>query len=125
VTFSLLASSTICILITLMLELLPPHIAGPLLVVTMVPWGVVGWTFPPAQASRIVAAAPELANLTLPLNMSAMYFGVAAGAFLGGLALEFVPAAELGLIAAAFPLAALALTFARRGVPVLAAEPGE
>jgi DHA1 family inner membrane transport protein len=125
VTFSLLASSTICILITLMLELLPAHIAGPLLVVTMVPWGVVGWTFPPAQASSIVATAPDLANLTLPLNMSAMYFGVAAGAFLGGQALEIVPAAELGLIAAAFPLAALALMLVRRRTPVLAAEPGE
>ena len=93
----------------------------------MVPWGVVGWTFPPAQASRIVAAAPELANLTLPLNMSAMYFGIAAGAFLGGQALKLVPAAELGLVAAAFPLMALALVAARarRSAPVLAAEPGE
>jgi MFS transporter, DHA1 family, inner membrane transport protein len=125
VVFSLLASSTICILMSAMLEFLPSHIAGPLLIVTMVPWGVVGWTFPPAQASRIVAAAPELANLTLPLNMSAMYFGIAAGAFLGGQALQIVPAADLGLIAAAFPLAALALMLARRSAPVLAAEPGE
>jgi DHA1 family inner membrane transport protein len=127
VVFSLLASSTICILITVMLELLPLHISGPLLVITMVPWGVVGWTFPPAQASRIVAAAPDLANLTLPLNMSALYFGVAAGTFLGGQALKLMPAANLGLVAAAFPLLALAVVLAkgRRSVPALAAEPGE
>jgi DHA1 family inner membrane transport protein len=127
VVFSLLASATICILITLMLELLPPHIAGPLLVITMVPWGAVGWTFPPAQASRIVAAAPELANLTLPLNMSALYFGIAAGAFLGGQVLKLMPAANLGFVAAAFPLLALAvvLTKMRRSVPALATEPGE
>ena len=53
------------------------------------------------------AAAPDVANLTLPLNMSSMYFGVAAGTFLGGQLLKVIPAAELGLVAAAFPLVAL------------------
>jgi DHA1 family inner membrane transport protein len=132
VVFSLVASSAICILLTLVLELLPPEIAGPVLIVMMVPWGVVGWTFPPAQASRIVGHAPQLANLTLPLNASAMYFGIAAGSFLGGQMLKVAPAAELGLVAAAFPLAALAILFAnaRFRKPSLAtapavAEPGE
>jgi predicted MFS family arabinose efflux permease len=127
VTFSLIASSTICILISLGLALLPSSIAGPLLVVMMVPWGIVGWTFPPAQASRIVAAAPEVANLTLPLNMSAMYFGVAAGSFLGGQVLKVLPAAELGLVAAAFPLASLPILFAhfRSRRAALAPQPGE
>src|SRR5262245_40496984 len=90
VTFSLIASSTICILISLILELLPAWIAGPLLIAMMVPWGIVAWTFPPAQASRIVVAAPDVANLTMPLNMSAMYFGIAAGSFLGGQLLKVV-----------------------------------
>jgi DHA1 family inner membrane transport protein len=107
VTFSLIAAATMCVAMTLALELLPSSIAGPLLIAMMVPWGVVGWLFPPAQASRIVAAAPDVANLTLPLNMSSMYFGVAAGTFLGGQLLKLIPAAELGLVAAAFPLVAL------------------
>jgi predicted MFS family arabinose efflux permease len=85
---------------------------GPLSVATIVPWGVVGWTFPPAQARRIVAATPELANLTLPLSMSALYFGIAAGAFLGGQVLKVMPAANLGLVAAAFPALALAVVLA-------------
>src|SRR5262245_18040211 len=107
VTFSLIACTALCVLISLALRFLPPSIAGPLLIIGMVPWGIVAWLFPPAQASRIVAAQPDVANLTLPLNMSSMYFGVAAGTFLGGQLLKVIPAAELGLVAAAFPLVAL------------------
>jgi predicted MFS family arabinose efflux permease len=107
VTFSLLACACLCILISLGLNVLPSSIAGPLLIIAMVPWGIVAWLFPPAQASRIVAAQPDVANLTLPLNMSSMYFGLAAGTFLGGQLLKVIPAAELGLVAAAFPLVAL------------------
>ena len=130
VVFSLVASSSICIGITLMLDLLPSAVAGPLLIAIMVPWGIIGWAFPPAQASRIVALAPQLANLTLPLNASAMYFGIAFGSFLGGWVLKHAPASELGLVAAAFPLVALVVLFAhaRMRKPSLGSaivEPGE
>jgi MFS transporter, DHA1 family, inner membrane transport protein len=129
VTFSLLACASLCILISLALRLLPSSIAGPLLIVAMVPWGVVAWLFPPAQASRIVAAAPEVANLTLPLNMSSMYFGIAAGTLLGGQLLKVMPAAELGLVAAAFPLVALPILLAqvrqKAGLAEEAMSPGE
>lgn len=127
VAFSLTASIVVCLMISLGLQLLPSQIAGPLLVLVMVPWGVLGWLFPPAQASRIVAAAPDVANLTLPLNMSAMYFGVAGGTFIGGEALKMMPAADLGLVAAIFPLAALAIhsLSLRRRADARAAQPGE
>jgi predicted MFS family arabinose efflux permease len=107
IVMALLASATICVAMSAIIELLPPELAGPLLVGIMLPWGFIGWTFPPAQASRLVGHAPELANLTLPLNVSAMYFGIAAGSFIGGRLLEIAPASELGLAAAPFPLAAL------------------
>jgi predicted MFS family arabinose efflux permease len=112
VVFSLTAASTICIIVSLILQLLPSAIAGPLLIAVMVPWGIVGWTFPPAQASRIVALAPELTNLTLPLQMSAMYFGIASGSFLGGQVLKHAPASELGMVGAVFPLIALVTLYA-------------
>ena len=127
VVFSLIASITMCLMISLGLEVLPSHIAGPLLVFIMVPWGVVGWLFPPAQASRIVAAQPDVANLTLPLNMSAMYFGLAGGTFIGGEALKLMPAADLGLVAAVFPVAALGIMalHLRQRAAALTAQPGE
>jgi DHA1 family inner membrane transport protein len=75
----------------------------------MLPWGITGWMFPPAQASRLVALAPELAPLTLPLNVSAVYFGIAAGSVLGGQVLRVAPPEALGLAGAATLLAGLAL----------------
>ena len=111
VVLALLFSSVICIGMTLILQL-PSAYAGPLLIGIMVPWGFVGWTFPPAQASRIVGHAPELANLTLPLNASAMYFGIAFGSFVGGQVLHAAPVADLGIVAAGFPLVALVIVFA-------------
>ena len=80
----------------------------------MVPWGMIGWTFPPAQASRIVGFAPEVAHLTLSLNVSALYFGIAFGTVIGGRVLEFATPSDLGLVAAAFPLVALAVLLASR-----------
>ncbi|MDQ6436435.1 MFS transporter [Mesorhizobium sp. LHD-90] len=123
IVMALLASAAICAAISAILEFLPSSVAGPLLIGIMLPWGFIGWTFPPAQASRLVGHAPELANLTLPLNVSAMYFGIAAGSFIGGRLLEVAPASELGIAAAPFPLVALAVTLLtcrrRAGVPAV------
>jgi predicted MFS family arabinose efflux permease len=107
VALSLTSFIVVCLLLTAVLELAPGNLVGPLLIALMLPWGVVGWMFPPAQASRLVAMAPELAGLTMPLNVSAMYFGIALGSFVGGQALQLAPPAELGLVAAMFALAAL------------------
>lgn len=114
VVLSLLMSSGFCIAIALTLKLLPHHVAGPVLIGLMVPWGIIGWAFPPAQASRIVGFAPELAHLTLSLNASALYFGIALGTVIGGRVLEFAKPSDLGLVAAAFPLVALAVLAASR-----------
>jgi predicted MFS family arabinose efflux permease len=125
VVISLLLSMAICVAITLILKLLPNEIAGPALIAIMLPWGIVGWSFPPAQASRIVGYAPEVAHLSLSLNASAIYFGIAFGTMIGGRVLEFGEPSDLGLVAAAFPLAALAVLFFGRRSVRLAAEPAE
>ncbi len=123
VVISLLMSSGFCIAIALTLKLLPHHLAGPVLIGLMVPWGIIGWAFPPAQASRIVGFAPELAHLTLSLNASALYFGIAFGTVIGGRVLEFARPSDLGLVAAAFPLVALAvLALSRRSARVAVAR---
>jgi MFS transporter, DHA1 family, inner membrane transport protein len=112
VMLSLVASSAICVAISLMLKLLPQAASGPLLIAIMVPWGIIGWSFPPAQASRIVGFAPEVAHLTLSLNASALYFGIAAGTVIGGRVLEFATPSDLGLAAACLPVLALAVLWA-------------
>jgi predicted MFS family arabinose efflux permease len=118
VTISIFASMVLCILIALTVKFLPDSVAGPLLIALMVPWGIIGWMFPPAQASRLVGYAPELAHLTLSLNVSAMYFGIGLGTLVGGRVLEYGTPGDLGLASAVFPLGALAMLAATRRVKV-------
>ncbi|EHK57342.1 hypothetical protein MAXJ12_10393 [Mesorhizobium alhagi CCNWXJ12-2] len=62
----------------------------------------------------------------MSLNASALYFGIAAGTVVGGRVLEFAAPSDLGLVAAAFPLLALAVMMAsarsRRAAAAPAAE---
>jgi predicted MFS family arabinose efflux permease len=109
VVLSLILSSLVCLTISFDLTFVPHELAGPILIGLMVPWGIIGWGFPPAQASRLVAYAPEIAHLTLSLNASAIYLGIAIGTVFGGRVLEYSTPAHLGIIAAAFPIAALAV----------------
>jgi predicted MFS family arabinose efflux permease len=126
VAASLIASLIVVLSIAFGLHFLPHHLAGPLLIGIMLPWGIIGWAFPPAQASRIVGYAPEVAHLTLSLNASAMYFGIAAGTALGGRVLENAAPADLGFFAALFPITALLVLYAsRRAQRRLTAAPAE
>ncbi|GGA96692.1 MFS transporter [Brucella endophytica] len=85
----------------------PRPLAGVILIAAMVPWGLIGWAFPPAQASHIVSVAPKLAPITLSLNNSVVYLGVAFGSFIGSLVLQYRWLAELGFVAALFALLAI------------------
>ncbi|HEY4202808.1 MAG TPA: MFS transporter [Devosiaceae bacterium] len=106
------------VLLAVILALLSvvPHldhaIAGPLFVALVVAWGIVAWSFPPAQASRILKLAPNNAPLVLSLNWSALYFGVALGSVIGGQVLQRGSALDLGWVAALFSLAAAAVIWA-------------
>ena len=125
VVLSLLMSVAVSLAIAFGLKLLPQAWSGPLLLGIMVPWGIIGWAFPPAQASRIVGYAPQLAHLTLGLNASALYFGIAFGTVVGGRVLEFATPSDLGLVAAIFPLVALAVIWVSTRSGGLAAAPAE
>jgi predicted MFS family arabinose efflux permease len=119
VSWSLALSATMLVMLSVVPTFLPHGIAGPALMAMMVPWGIVGWAFPPAQASRIIKLAPDAAPIVLSLNGSALYLGVALGAVVGGGVLRYGVPADLGLIAAAFPLVGLGVVLAGR----LAARP--
>lgn len=110
---SMLFASLFAVVFSAIMLFVPDTVAAPLLIALLVPWGFLGWTFPPAQASRLVGYAPDVAGLTLALNVSAIYFGIGLGTLIGGRVLEFGQVWELGLVAAIFPL--LALAFVRRG----------
>jgi predicted MFS family arabinose efflux permease len=75
----------------------------------MVAWGFVGWGFPPAQSSYVVSLAPEVAPVSLALNASAIYAGIAFGSAIGGAWLAAAPVTDIGFVGAALGLVALAI----------------
>lgn len=83
-------------------------------------WGLVAWTFPPAQASRVIVMASDAAPLALSLNGSALYLGVALASVVGGEVLTYATPAELGVVGALFPLLALGVIGLARPAPSLA-----
>jgi predicted MFS family arabinose efflux permease len=87
-------------------------------------WAIVGWSVHPAQQSRLVGYAPQSSPLLLALNASALYFGMALGAGLGAVTLAHGDVRDLGWVAAACELIALALVGAslRRRRAVVPAE---
>ncbi len=94
---------------------LPVAQAAPVLVVGVGFWGMIGWCVYAAQMTNLVRLAPELAMVTLSLNASTFYLGVALGSFLGSLVLR-LGTGRLAWVAAALELAALAvLQFEPRG----------
>jgi predicted MFS family arabinose efflux permease len=93
---------------------LPMPQAAPVIIVSIGAWGLVAWCVYAAMMANLVRLAPELAMVTLSLNASTFYFGVALGSFMGSLVLR-LGTGKLAWVAAALEFAALAvLLFERR-----------
>ncbi|KLK89831.1 MFS transporter [Microvirga vignae] len=118
-TFSVLGLSIILAIISLAAKLLSPALAGPALIVLTVLWGIVGWMLLPAQASRLVALQPASAPVSLSLNASALYLGVALGSVVGGAVINVGTPADLGWTGAVATLLALVIVLATERLPAL------
>ena len=70
-------------------------------------WGLFGWAFPIVQQARLVTLDPAMAPITLSLNISALYVGVAIGSSLGAWAIARWSVDSLGLVAGASEIVAL------------------
>jgi DHA1 family inner membrane transport protein len=78
-------------------------------------WSVGGWCFAASQQARLIALAPDRANVMLALNAAAIYVGVSLGAFVGGGVLERFGFDALGYTGACIAaLALLTLVFTER-----------
>jgi len=89
-------------------ELLPSS-AGVVAVGLVLLWGVVGWSFPSIQQTRLVAIDGRLAPVTLSLNASATYLGISLGAVLGSMAVAHGRVLAIGWLAAGCELLGLVL----------------
>lgn len=109
-------------------QMLPRGLALPLIVGLSALWGFAGWGFGPAQAVRLIRLAPERAPMTLSLNASAVYLGIAAGSGLGGATIAWFGVSAVGWVGAAAQLAGLVLLWraarrARSAAPVASSTP--
>ena len=88
-----------------------PHIGGgggaALLFAGLALYGVFGWSFPIVQQARLVTLDPAMAPITLSLNVSALYVGVAIGSSLGAWTIARGSVDAIGLVAGASEIIAL------------------
>lgn len=75
-------------------------------------FGTVGWATIVPQQHRLVTRHPQAATILIGLNGSALYAGIALGGLVGGLSLNWVPAAGLGFVGAAIGVVGIAVTAA-------------
>lgn len=108
-----MALSGIMIMLTLnsvVLKAWPPSTAWLALLIVMLPWGISGWAFHPAQSANLVKLVPGAPMIVLSLNASAMYLGFALGSLIGGAVIATLSPGDLGWIGGTFAAIALALT---------------
>lgn len=73
-------------------------------------WTASAWIATIAQQYRVIALAPERAQLNLSLNSSSIYIGQGFGGMLGGVIISGQPAQAIPLVAAGVVVLALAMT---------------
>lgn len=93
---------------TLSLFLLAFYVTSPWWVLAIfLVWGITGWMYLVPIQHHLLSLSKRFGALTVSLNSSVLYAGIAAGSMLGGLALYALPAHYLPLFS--LPLGAIAL----------------
>jgi len=118
-------SAMIALFVAMAIAARAPHpLAAPAIIALVGLWGVLGWMTYSAQMTHLVRLAPNLGSVTLSLNSSAFYVGVAGGSAVGGLLLSVGTIADLAWFAAAMQLVALAIAGwpRRAAVPTMLAQ---
>jgi predicted MFS family arabinose efflux permease len=101
-------------LLSIEARVLPPRPGLAVAVALVGLWGVVGWSLPSIQQTRLVKLDPGLAPVTLSLHASATYVGISLGAVLGSVAVAHGGVLALGWIAGACSIVGLVFL---QGVP--------
>jgi predicted MFS family arabinose efflux permease len=78
-------------------------------------WALAGWAVNPAQQTRLIAAEPAVAQISLSFHASSLYLGSALGSLLGSVVVGLDRVTQLGWAGGACEFAALALLLASPG----------
>lgn len=57
----------------------------PIFFITLIIWGIMSWAISPAMQSYLIDSSPETGDIQQSLSNSSLHFGIAFGAFLGGI----------------------------------------
>lgn len=102
------------VLLAFAVSALPMASAAVVIVIAVALWGVLGWGLYAAQMANLVRIAPEVAMVSLSLNSSSFYLGVAGGSALGSVALATGGIGAIGWLAALAQVIALSILQAPR-----------
>ncbi len=84
----------------------------------VIAWGISAWAFHPAQQARLIELTGiGVAPVVLSLNASFLYLGFSIGAAAGSGLASPASAGKIGLLGAAFEVAAIALLLVRKAHP--------
>jgi predicted MFS family arabinose efflux permease len=109
-------TTTAMLLVIPLLPQLPPLLIAPVWLAVLGVLGMVGWALFGALLNILAALAPREVPLVISLNLTAGSFGGAMAALLGGIAIERFGAASIGLVGAAFTIAALGMVLLNRQI---------
>lgn len=112
---SLAVSLTIMLFSMLLLPLARGH--WPAMMALFIAWGLAGFSMMAPQQSRLAGAAPAHAPMLLSLNSSMLYFGMALGAAVGGVASLHTGLHQLPWAGVPFVLAGLLTLLLTPAVP--------
>lgn len=57
----------------------------PIFLLVLVIWGIMSWAISPAMQTYLIESSPETGEIQQSLSNSSLHFGIAAGAFIGGI----------------------------------------
>ncbi|WP_010096214.1 MFS transporter [Ornithinibacillus scapharcae] len=57
----------------------------PIFLLALVIWGIMSWAISPAMQSYLIESSPETGEIQQSLSNSSLHFGIAVGAFIGGI----------------------------------------
>lgn len=114
------AQRTLALLCLAQMAIMPVFSALPLpvwgLLTLAAVWSLFGWSFMPAQQVRLIARAPEQANVLLALNAGGVYLGAALGSAIGGVLIARSGLGALGIGGGLCALAALCVLLLSGGL---------
>ncbi|MDW7616795.1 MFS transporter [Peribacillus simplex] len=98
VSFTLIGGMALHIMMIIMLSIVTNSLMGVLIILTL--WSFAAWSSGPTQQYHLATLEPESSGVMLGLNQSMMQLAMAAGAGIGGFAVEQVSLASITWIGA-------------------------